>query len=205
MKNGRCRMHGGLSTGPRTAAGLERARQARWKDGYRSAESRALRRAAREACRALTFTLGLARAELRRRRERTVGRGRAQPPSSGAGAASSLGMGSIVENRESVHASCGGAQASLPGRRQKGWISADSLQRWLPPSGAVPGACWSAMMPAGLRWLEWLRALPPDQPLPLDDAHGNSSLGTGLIAKFSEFPAVPLDGLHPGKCRTKAE
>ena len=29
MKNGRCRMHGGLSTGPRTAEGLARARRAR--------------------------------------------------------------------------------------------------------------------------------------------------------------------------------
>src|ERR1051325_10282117 len=33
----RCRMHGGASTGPRTADGLERCRQARWKDGTRSA------------------------------------------------------------------------------------------------------------------------------------------------------------------------
>ena len=31
MKNGRCRLHGGLSTGPRTPAGLERSRRARWK------------------------------------------------------------------------------------------------------------------------------------------------------------------------------
>jgi hypothetical protein len=29
MKNGRCRMHGGKSTGPRTPEGLERARRAR--------------------------------------------------------------------------------------------------------------------------------------------------------------------------------
>lgn len=30
MKNGGCRMHGGLSTGPRTPEGLERSRHARW-------------------------------------------------------------------------------------------------------------------------------------------------------------------------------
>jgi hypothetical protein len=47
MANGRCRMHGGLSTGPRTAAGLARSRRARWKHGARSTEVAALRRAAR--------------------------------------------------------------------------------------------------------------------------------------------------------------
>jgi hypothetical protein len=36
----RCRMHGGLSTGPRTPAGLARSKQARWKHGAFSAEAR---------------------------------------------------------------------------------------------------------------------------------------------------------------------
>jgi len=44
MANGRCRMHGGRSTGPRTLKGLERSRKANWKHGYYSAESIALRR-----------------------------------------------------------------------------------------------------------------------------------------------------------------
>jgi len=44
MANGRCRMHGGKSTGPRTKEGLERSRKANWKHGYYSAESIALRR-----------------------------------------------------------------------------------------------------------------------------------------------------------------
>ena len=44
MPNGRCRMHGGKSTGPRTPEGLERSRKANWKHGYYSAESIALRR-----------------------------------------------------------------------------------------------------------------------------------------------------------------
>jgi hypothetical protein len=39
MANGRCRMHGGASTGPRTAEGLERSRRARWKHGLYSAEA----------------------------------------------------------------------------------------------------------------------------------------------------------------------
>jgi hypothetical protein len=32
-RKGRCRMHGGSSTGPRTAAGLKRNRRARWRHG----------------------------------------------------------------------------------------------------------------------------------------------------------------------------
>jgi hypothetical protein len=47
MPNGRCRLHGGLSTGPRTPAGLARSRRARWKHGAYSAEVRALCREAR--------------------------------------------------------------------------------------------------------------------------------------------------------------
>jgi hypothetical protein len=53
MKNGRCRMHGGLSTGPRTPEGLERSRKARWKHGQRSAKVRAARR---ERAAALAWT-----------------------------------------------------------------------------------------------------------------------------------------------------
>jgi hypothetical protein len=39
MRNGRCRLHGGLSTGPRTPEGLERSRKARWVHGERSEEA----------------------------------------------------------------------------------------------------------------------------------------------------------------------
>jgi hypothetical protein len=52
MKNGRCRLHGGLSTGPRTPEGIERIRQAVTKHGFYSAAAKARRRAAR---RAVTF------------------------------------------------------------------------------------------------------------------------------------------------------
>ncbi len=38
MANGRCRMHGGKSTGPRTPEGLERSRKANFKYGFYSAE-----------------------------------------------------------------------------------------------------------------------------------------------------------------------
>jgi hypothetical protein len=47
MKNGRRRLHGGLSTGPRTPEGLARSRRARLTHGGYSAHVRALRTAAR--------------------------------------------------------------------------------------------------------------------------------------------------------------
>ena len=40
MPNGRCRMHGGSSTGPKTAEGLARIRAARTIHGRYSAENR---------------------------------------------------------------------------------------------------------------------------------------------------------------------
>ena len=46
MRNGRCRMHGGKSTGPRTPEGLERSRRANWKHGRRSVEAVAQRKEA---------------------------------------------------------------------------------------------------------------------------------------------------------------
>jgi hypothetical protein len=48
MANGRCRMHGGASTGPRTAEGLARSRLARWKHGLYSAGALAAHKRARE-------------------------------------------------------------------------------------------------------------------------------------------------------------
>lgn len=41
-------MHGGASTGPRTAEGLARSRRARWKHGLYSAEVRAEQKEVRE-------------------------------------------------------------------------------------------------------------------------------------------------------------
>jgi hypothetical protein len=61
MANGRCRLHGGLSAGPRTPAGLARSRRARWKHGARSAEVRALRRAARTQLRRVRIILARTR------------------------------------------------------------------------------------------------------------------------------------------------
>ena len=44
----RCRLHGGKSTGPRTAEGLKRSRKARWKHGRYSARAIAKRRRERQ-------------------------------------------------------------------------------------------------------------------------------------------------------------
>ena len=44
MKNGRCSLHGGKSTGPRTPEGLERMRKAKTKHGLYTAEAIGLRR-----------------------------------------------------------------------------------------------------------------------------------------------------------------
>jgi hypothetical protein len=46
MPNGRRRLHGGLGTGPRTAEGLERMRQANTIHGWYSAAATAARRQA---------------------------------------------------------------------------------------------------------------------------------------------------------------
>ena len=39
MANGRCRIHGGLSTGPKTQEGIENIRKTQWKHGQRSAQA----------------------------------------------------------------------------------------------------------------------------------------------------------------------
>ena len=48
MLNGRCRMHGGSSTGPKTAEGLARIRAARTTHGMRTAEMEQVRALVRE-------------------------------------------------------------------------------------------------------------------------------------------------------------
>jgi hypothetical protein len=59
MKNGRCRMHGGGSTGPRTPAGLEKSRKANWKHGRFSAAAIARRRKAKAEQRRADQVIGL--------------------------------------------------------------------------------------------------------------------------------------------------
>lgn len=61
MANGRCRMHGGASTGPRTPEGLERLRKARTIHGRYSAAAIELRRMLAAERRALRELLRWAR------------------------------------------------------------------------------------------------------------------------------------------------
>ena len=60
MANGRCRMHGGTSTGPRTVEGLERSRKARWRHGYYSTQAKADRQEARRELQTLRALLAAA-------------------------------------------------------------------------------------------------------------------------------------------------
>jgi hypothetical protein len=58
MRNGRCRLHGGLSTGPKTAEGIERIRRAKTKHGLFSAAAIAERKRFRDLfkdCREVVF------------------------------------------------------------------------------------------------------------------------------------------------------
>jgi hypothetical protein len=57
MRNGRCHLHGGKSTGPRTPEGLERSRKANWKHGHYSREAIAQRREARATMRMMRALL----------------------------------------------------------------------------------------------------------------------------------------------------
>jgi hypothetical protein len=55
MPNGRCKLHGGKSTGPRTPEGLERSKRANWKHGYYSREAKAERPRVRAGILALRY------------------------------------------------------------------------------------------------------------------------------------------------------
>jgi hypothetical protein len=53
----RCKLHGGRSTGPRTAEGLARSKRSTWVHGFYSAEAREERREAREVAAAISALL----------------------------------------------------------------------------------------------------------------------------------------------------
>ena len=64
MRNGRCRLHGGLSTGPKTSDGIERIRQANLTHGYYTAEAKAARRCWRQLIKQARETLKEVRSRL---------------------------------------------------------------------------------------------------------------------------------------------
>src|ERR1700675_5100780 len=53
MPNGRCRLHGGLSTGPKTAEGIQRIKRASTRHGWYSQAAKAERAEARQVLRRL--------------------------------------------------------------------------------------------------------------------------------------------------------
>lgn len=57
MKNGRCRLHGGKSTGPKTTEGIEKIRQAQLKHGNYTKEALAERKKFNSLLRQLKNTL----------------------------------------------------------------------------------------------------------------------------------------------------
>ena len=57
MRNGRCRLHGGLSTGPRTPEGLARSRRVRWKHGRYSVEAQRELRRLKAECQAFNIAV----------------------------------------------------------------------------------------------------------------------------------------------------
>jgi hypothetical protein len=59
MANGRCRLHGGKSTGPKTLKGAERARRAVLRHGFYTAAANAERQSARSALHGLRAILML--------------------------------------------------------------------------------------------------------------------------------------------------
>lgn len=61
MRNGRCRLHGGLSSGPKTKAGIERIRRAVTKHGKYSQAAEAERRYFRSILRECRETIRLIR------------------------------------------------------------------------------------------------------------------------------------------------
>jgi len=72
MKNGRCRLHGGKSTGPRTEEGLARMRAAHTTHGYYTAENKEARRRARAVKAEARAVLALQRAAARAARMRDL-------------------------------------------------------------------------------------------------------------------------------------
>jgi hypothetical protein len=84
MLNGRCRMHGGKSTGPRTRDGVERVRAAHTTHGFWSLEGRAFRRFCRELLIGTRRLMQATADEPARRRKDPMQSGRAQG-SSGTG------------------------------------------------------------------------------------------------------------------------
>jgi hypothetical protein len=128
MPNGRCRLHGGKSTGPRSAEGLRRCRAARRRHGARSADLAALRRAAAAAGRRLRLLAAAAHG-------RSVGRSIGRPATGLPPGDSPLGMGSIVRFSRPVSAPAGRPAAPPRGGRGRARRLPPDVPLLVPVSG----------------------------------------------------------------------
>jgi len=170
MRNGRCRMHGGLSTGPRTAAGRARCATARRTHGFYSAEMVALRRAGAAHCRRMDALV----ASLRFRR--TAGHG-VLPPN--------------LSNRASGIAGRSSASTTAAARSP----SSASLRLRGEPSGArsTPTAGHGVHPSVSARPLHSARPLP--QPAPRRGFVQRTLLG-GTALGLGRALQPPLPGGH---------
>jgi hypothetical protein len=174
MKNGRCRMHGGLSTGPRTAEGRARCAAARRTHGFYSAEMVALRRAGAAYCRRMDALL----ASLKVRR--TAGHGLLPPNLSNR----------VGSNTRTSAASARTAAPSVPSVSPRLRVKSSS-------SKDAPTAGHGVLPSLSARPLDSARPLPqptPRQGFVRRTLLGGTALGIGVAVKP---PTAAGHGLLP--------
>jgi hypothetical protein len=178
MRNGRCRMHGGLSTGPRTAAGRARCAAARRTHGLYAADMVALRRAGAAYCRRMDALF----ASLKIRR--TAGHGLLPP---------NLANRPAGETRTSP--------ARAPGAGRSTSSASLRLRSGSSAGRGTPTAGHGVLPPVSTRPLDSGRPLP--QPAPRQGFVQRTLLGgTALGHGRSITPPVPAGhGLLPSFSR----
>jgi hypothetical protein len=206
MKNGRCRMHGGLSTGPRTAEGRARCAAARRTHGFYSAEMVALRRAGAAYCRrmdALFASLKFRRTAghgvlPRNLRENVVGatpRGPAEGRPHGAAPTATAGHGLLppnLSNRTSGSADTSPASTTTAAPSAS---SASPRLRVQPFSARRTPAAGHGVLPSlSARPLDSARPLPRSVPRPgfvQRTLLGGTALGLGVTASRPSPSSAP--------------
>ena len=207
MKNGRCRMHGGLSTGPRTAEGRARCAAARRTHGFYAAEMVALRRAGAACCRRMDALI----ASLRIRRTAghgvlprhpsapTVGAapcGRPSAPSQGRPLeAATAGHGLLPPNLSNrTTGSTGTLPASTPPDAHS--ASSASLRLRGEPSGtrSAPTAGHGLLPPLSMQPQDGARPLAPRHGFVQRTLFGGTALGLGRTIRP---PATAGHGVLP--------
>jgi len=186
MRNGRCRMHGGLSTGPRTAEGRARCAAARRTHGFYSAEKVGLRRAGTAYCRRMDALVAMLRTR------RTAGHGvlRRNAPATSVGA--------TPRGRPSMPRG-GRPHRVAPTPAVARSVSSASLRLRGQPSSArsAPTAGHGVHPPVSTRPLDGTRPLP--QPTPRHGFVQRTLLGgTALgLGRTVQPPAPAGHGVHP--------